>query len=391
MPPRIEPAELLERRRQLLDIAAKKGADAGVVLFGPRGVFHASNFGFIPTERPLALVIAASGETRLLVPSLEREHAEAMAFVDEVREYLDYPGERHPMQFLKDMLGPGTWAADSNGYGARYGYQGPSLSDLIDRDVPVLAEDLRVLWQVKSPAEVRLVEEASTWGNLAHSRLQQYSRAGANEYDVAMRASHEATQACVDTLGREYAKQCPYPLEAFALFRGQVGANSAQPHATTIHAIMRPGDVLVTGASGRVWGYGSELERTMFVGEPSAEQRRFFDIMLAAQDAALDAIRPGQPVSVVDRAARRVFEDAGVTKYMRHHTGHALGVDIHESPFFDVGDATEMKPGMVFSVEPGLYVPGLGGFRHSDTAVVTEDGHRRLTLYPRDLASLICG
>ncbi|MCL6597080.1 MAG: M24 family metallopeptidase, partial [Firmicutes bacterium] len=86
-----------------------------------------------------------------------------------------------------------------------------------------------------------------------------------------------------------------------------------------------------------------------------------------------------------------VFREAGVSEYVRHHSGHAIGMEGHESPFFDLGDDTVLRPGMVFSVEPGLYVPGLGGFRHSDTVVVTEDGHERLTLYPRDLDSLVCG
>jgi Xaa-Pro aminopeptidase len=294
------------------------------------------------------------------------------------------------MEHLKDIVWGGAYAADANGYGRRMGYVGPALSDVTGRDVANVADDLRLLMQVKSSAEVALIRASCDWGHLAHSRLERYSRAGAAEYEVAVRASLEATVAMVDTLGQQYARDNPFPLEAHAGFRGQVGANSAIPHATTIHAIMRVGDTLVTGAAGRVWGYNSELERTMFVGEPSADQRRYFDAMLVAQDAAFAAIRPGRPVSDVDNAAQAVFRDAGVAEYVRHHTGHSIGMDGHESPFFDAGDPTVMRPGMVFSVEPGIYVPGLGGFRHSDTVVVTDSGHERLSLYPRDLESLVC-
>jgi Xaa-Pro dipeptidase len=391
MPPRIEAWELDRRRRRILALAAERGASAGVVLFDPRHIAYLTNFGFLPTERPIALVLRAAGRAALLVPALEREHAEAAAHVDEVRTYFEYPGQRHPMEHLEEMLGAGTWAADGNGYGRRMGYRGPSLSDVLGRDVVLVADDLRAMAQVKSPAEVALVRESCTWGHLAHARLQRYSRAGESEYAVAARASFEATEAMVDALGRDYARQSPFPLEAHAGYRGQVGAHSALPHATTIHAVLRPGDILVSGASARVWGYVSELERTMFVGEPGPEQRRFFEIMLAAQNAALAAIRPGLAAAEVDRAALRVFREAGVSEYVRHHSGHAIGMEGHESPFFDLGDDTVLRPGMVFSVEPGLYVPGLGGFRHSDTVVVTEDGHERLTLYPRDLDSLVCG
>lgn len=390
MPPRIERAELMERRKRIFALAASKGGAAGVVFFDPRHIFYTTNFGFIPTERPVALVLRANGKSQLLVPSLEREHAEHMAMVDEVATYFEYPTERHPMEYLKDLMGAGVYAADANGYGRRSGYVGPALSELTGREVPLLADDLRLMMQVKSPAEVALVRESCTWGHMAHSRLQRYSIAGASEYEVSSRASMEGTIAMVDTLGRTYARESPFPLDAYAGFRGQVGANSAIPHSTTIHAILRRGDTLVTGAAGRVWGYNSELERTMFVGEPSKDQSRYFAIMLAAQDAAFGAIRPGRPASDADQAARLVFREAGVIDLMRHHSGHAIGMDGHESPFFDVGDPTILQAGMVFSVEPGIYVPGLGGFRHSDTIVVTETGYERLSLYPRDLQSLVC-
>jgi Xaa-Pro aminopeptidase len=148
------------------------------------------------------------------------------------------------------------------------------------------------------------------------------------------------------------------------------------------------GDVLVTGATAPVWGYLSELERTMVIGPPSDEQRRLFEHMVALQDIAFRAIRPGARCSDVDRAVRAYFEQHDLMSHWRHHTGHAIGLRYHEGPFLDTGDDTEIVPGMVFTVEPGLYSPELGGFRHSDTAVVTEDGIELVTYYPRDLESL---
>jgi Xaa-Pro aminopeptidase len=146
--------------------------------------------------------------------------------------------------------------------------------------------------------------------------------------------------------------------------------------------------VLVTGAAAPVWGYLSELERTMVLGEPTAEQVRFFAHMTAAQEVAFDAIRPGARCADVDRAVRAYYEEHDLMTYWRHHTGHAIGLRYHEGPFLDTGDATPIEPGMVFTVEPGIYVPGLGGFRHSDTVLVTEAGIEQLTYYPRDLEAL---
>jgi Xaa-Pro dipeptidase len=111
--------------------------------------------------------------------------------------------------------------------------------------------------------------------------------------------------------------------------------------------------------------------------------------MKALQEIAFDAIRPGALCSDVDKAVRSYFAHHDLFAHWRHHTGHAIGLRYHEGPFLDTGDHTEIRPGMVFTVEPGLYAPDLGGFRHSDTVLVTDDGIEILTYYPRDLESLV--
>jgi Xaa-Pro aminopeptidase len=171
-------------------------------------------------------------------------------------------------------------------------------------------------------------------------------------------------------------------------YRGQIGRNAAIPHAHGNNIVFQAGDVLVTGASAPVWGYHSELERTMVIGSPSAEQRRMFDHMVALQDLAVETIRPGVPCAEVDIAVRAYYEKHDLWDNWRHHVGHAIGMRYHEGPVLDRGDPTEIRPGMVFTVEPGLYAPQLGGFRHSDTIAVTDEGVEWLTYYPRDLDSL---
>ena len=127
----------------------------------------------------------------------------------------------------------------------------------------------------------------------------------------------------------------------------------------------------------------------MFLGDPTARQRKFFDLAVGAQDLALATIRPGLRCCDVDRRLREYYRENDLTAYWRCHIGHALGHRMHEAPFFDIGDETLIEPGMVFSVEPGLFVPGFGGFRHSDTLLVQEAGIELLTFYPRDLDSLV--
>ena len=241
---------------------------------------------------------------------------------------------------------------------------------------------------LKSESELALIRESVKWGHLAHVLLQRYTRIGATETEVSQRASQEANLIMLDTIGPVYRAQSPFSDGAGAGYRGQIGRNAAIPHALANNIIFQAGDVLVTGAGAPVWGYNSELERTMIIGPASDDQKRMFDHMAALQDTAFSAIRPGVKCSDVDRAVRSYYEDNDLMDFWKHHVGHAIGLRYHEAPFLDVGDETEIQTGMVFTVEPGLYVPELGGFRHSDTVVVTEDENEIITYYPRDLESL---
>ena len=126
----------------------------------------------------------------------------------------------------------------------------------------------------------------------------------------------------------------------------------------------------------------------MVIGPPTDEARRLFDYMVAAQQVAFAALRPGVTCADVDGAVLRYFEENDLLPLWRQHTGHAIGLRNHEAPFLDVGDHTRIEPGMVFTIEPGVYSPKVGGFRHSDTILVTEDGIDILTDYPSDIESL---
>jgi Xaa-Pro aminopeptidase len=126
----------------------------------------------------------------------------------------------------------------------------------------------------------------------------------------------------------------------------------------------------------------------MVIGAPTDEMRRLFDHVVAAQQVAFSALRPGVTCADVDGAVMRYFEENDLLRYWRQHTGHAIGLRNHEAPFLDVGDETTVEPGMVFTIEPGLYDAQIGGFRHSDTVAVTEDGIDVLTDYPSDIESL---
>jgi len=388
---RIQEAEYRQRTERLAAYAREEGLD-GVVLFDPTYVLYYVGFAFVPTERPMAFALNADGEGGMLVPRLEREHAQANALVQHVADYPEYPGETHPSEALRSLLAElglrDRIGADHDGYPWVLGYRGPSLSELSGTPPVKVTAFVEDQLAVKSAAEIELIRESSKWANLAHVLLQRYTKPGLTEVEVSQRASNEATLAMLDAIGPIYRAQNPFFEGASAGYRGQIGRNAAIPHSLTANISFREGDVLVTGASAPVWGYLSELERTMIIGEPAAEQRVMFDHMVALQDIAFEHIKPGAKCSDVDRAVRAYYEEHGLWDYWKHHVGHCIGLRYHEGPFLDIGDDTMIQPGMVFTVEPGLYAAGLGGFRHSDTVAVTDDGIEFLTYYPRDLDSL---
>jgi Xaa-Pro aminopeptidase len=191
-----------------------------------------------------------------------------------------------------------------------------------------------------------------------------------------------------EALGDTYGGQQASSDGASAGYRGQIGRRSSWAHAVAHNIEFQVGDVLVTETSAPIWGYNAELERAMVIGAPTDEMRRLFDHTVAAQQVAFDALRPGVTCADVDGAVMRYFEDNNLLPYWRQHTGHAIGLRNHEAPFLDLGDHTPVEPGMVFTIEPGLYDPRIGGFRHSDTVAVTGDGIDILTDYPSDIESL---
>jgi Xaa-Pro dipeptidase len=389
---RISSSEHRERRERLLDHCRGAGL-AGFVLFDESYIRYFGGFGFLATERPVAFVVNAAGEEAVFVPEFEVERVRAESGFERVESYPEYPGEEHPMRILQRVLVDLGMAdavgAEQDGYPGILGYRGPSLSEVGGRDVHPLGDVIEAMLVRKSDAEVALIGESARWCEHAHRLLQEYSRPGATEAEASLRAGHEATLAMLDALGPSYDGQQSSSDGATAGYRGQIGRRSAWAHAVAHNIRFEPGDVLVSETSAPVWGYNAELERALIVGPPTDEMRRLFEHMRAAQQTAFDAIRPGAECADVDRAVLRYFEENDLLGYWQQHTGHAIGLRNHEAPFLDVGDHTPLEPGMVFTVEPGVYASGLGGFRHSDTVLVTSDGIEILTDYPSDLESLI--
>ncbi|MGC9345673.1 MAG: M24 family metallopeptidase [Candidatus Bathyarchaeales archaeon] len=390
----ISAAEHKRRIERVRKYLRKRKLDA-LYLTNGTSMFYLTGYSFIATERPTALIIPVDGKITFMGPLLEKDHIPLKTrLIEDVKTYVDYPGEKHPIEhfteFLKDMgLAKKRIGIDNKaGAAGIWGYKGPPITKKLHEakfvDVKDLVPSMRL---IKSEEEISLIKESAKWANLAHTLLQEYTAEGLWDVEVALAASYEASTLMKKALGPDYEpmrRSSPVGVG----FRGQIGEMSAIPHAIATKRIIRKGDVLVTGAGADVGGYSCELERTMIVGNPTPKQKRYFNVMVKAQEAAFRMFKPGVKCSDIDKTTIKVFKKAGLMHLVKHHTGHGLGLEGHEPPWLDVGNEEPLHAGMVVSCEPGIYETGFAGFRHSDTVLITEYGAEIITYYPRNLDAL---
>lgn len=226
----------------------------------------------------------------------------------------------------------------------------------------------------KDAGEVAAMKRAITLTEDALTRTLEDIRPGMAERQVAAVLMNRMLEAGAENL--------PFPPLI------QAGPSGANPHAGAGDRVIAAGDLLIMDFGLTLNDYSSDITRTIAVGEPSSEMKRVYDTVKAANAAGRAAVKPGVTCASVDQAARDVIEAAGYGEYFTHRTGHGLGLEGHEPPYIVAGNDLVLQPGMTFTVEPGIYLPGKGGVRIEDNVVVTEAGCESLTTFTRDLVVL---
>ncbi len=381
--------EFASRRAQLAKQMMEDHLDA-VVLFNRINIIYYAGLAHQQTERPIALVIPKEGSLMSFIPRLEADHLQEYADIEAII-YSEYPGDAHPMEVLTKALksrGFNRLGVDADGYGSYWGYSGPRLSECLPAsEIISLLPAIRKQRAIKSPWEIENLRLSTIFGNLAHQMLVEEAELGCYEIEVGQRATTRSSRIVVQSLAGIYQLQDWGVTPTHTGLKS--GPQTAYPHPMAAGKQLEPGDLLVTWATADINGYRSELERTLVMGEPTDDQRYYFEVAKMAQEVAFEALGPGVLCREIDEKVQQFFRDRDCGQYVRHHTGHSFGLEIHESPFLDTGEQEMLQPGMVVSVEPGLYVPGVGGFRPSDTVLITEDGADIMTYFPRELDDLI--
>ena len=333
----------------------------------------ATGFFHIPNERPIGLYLPAHGAPVLFVPFLEKENAEE-SWIDDVRWYLEYPGETPAEVWMAAQL-PGARigvdAASHAGFAAMAAVKpGLTLDGTVSR--------LRYIkTRRRDRADAHCRRPMPTLGWLSPARRWPMACArGITELDVVQIVQSETTAR----MKRELEDLVNFYRGAVAL-TAHAGPRGALPHGQPGPVAIQPGDTLIVGIGVKVGGYHAESGCTFVVGEPTADQRRCLEATWACDEAALAALKPGAACSAVNEAAWAVLRERGYGDFIRHRIGHGMGVEGHEAPWLSIGDDTPVEPGMVFSNEPGIYRPGIDGYRIIDSMVVTATGAERLSRY----------
>jgi Xaa-Pro dipeptidase len=374
--PRMSHAEPKRRWGNLQTKVAENGLDAFLVS-ARESIYYLTGIVCEPLERPLFLLVRRDGPPALLVPALERDHIRSAANVGRVEVYREHPAPAG--QGWDDKLHKMLDGATEIGIEPSLRVEiADELSAIPPRTKP-LVEELRV---VKSPAEIEMIRRAARYADLGVRRLLASSYYGSSVAEGFV----ETRSVTKRIIGES---QDFNPLLTKVLMGTWAAPGSAQPHSIPkLHDRLRGGPhvalVLTT-----VDGYSAECERTYFTSRPTPEIRQAFDAVMQARRIAFDMVRPGVPCAEIDAAVNEFLRRGGYGDNLLHRTGHGLGIAYHaEAPWLAEGSPDVLAAGMVLSIEPGVYFPGVGGVRHSDTVLVTGSGGEYLTRYPRDLDQL---
>ncbi|MCH6264943.1 M24 family metallopeptidase [Neobacillus citreus] len=354
------------------------------LIWDPDNQYYLSGFRAIIYSRPIVTLIHAD-KTELIVPGLEELHALEKAKVDKLYVYYEQIDMAHKeISYLEHLTRLLKKYPAGTKLGVELGLLPASVYLFLQEqgfELVDVGQKIINMRAIKDEQEIELLKIAGQLSDYAIGESLKHARAGISELEF-------------DSYGDKFlleiaSKDYPEELIGYANWTCSGIKRSAMPHLYSSTRKFADGDVVVH--SRQVWfnGYRAENERTFFVGKPSEKQKDLLKLAIEAQRVGMEMIQPGITAKEVDIASYQVFKKAGYGEYVNHRIGHGLGLSEHEEPYLRFDNDLVLEEGMVYTIEPGVYVPGLGGFRHSDTIILTKTGSFSITQYPRELEYML--
>ncbi|PLS02546.1 M24 family metallopeptidase [Neobacillus cucumis] len=340
-------------------------------LTSSENVFYLSGYFTDPHERLLALVVFQDEEPFLVCPSMEVHDAKRSGWDHEIIGYsdIDHPWEMILASINKRINGVNKAAIEKEHMNVeRY----EQLSQLFPKASFVSAEEkLRLLRMIKDAKEIKIIEEACALADYAVEFGTSEIKEGKTELEVLNALEYALKQKGVTEMS----------FSTMVL----TGANAASPHGNPGETKIKKGDLVLFDLGVVVDRYCSDITRTVAYGDINDKQKEIYDTVLKAQLAAIEASKPGTSAAEVDLTARRIISDAGYGEFFPHRLGHGLGISVHEYPSLTETNQLIIEEGMVYTIEPGIYVPGVAGVRIEDDVFITSDGAKIITKFPKEL------
>ncbi len=373
--------EYKDRIKRLQNIVASNNLDL-YMIWDKESIFYLTGAVYDNLERPFFLLIYANKAPVLVVPQLELEHMKKVPNIDQTQSYFEFPAKSG------DTWSDKLYCLIQSSL--RVGVE-PSLPISLYNQIHSMVKNLIVkpfieeMRLIKSPNEIKMIQTAAHYADLAVQRLLE-----ASYYDSSVAEGFAQTQSVSRQIIQDLGPKWD-PLTTSVLMATWAAPRSAQPHAVPlINDLLKEGPHVALALT-RIAGYSAECERTYFTAEPTAFEKELFETLLQAREMAFRMVRPSVPCAEIDAAINQFLAQKGYTEKEQrlHRVGHGFGLSAHEGPWLAEGSEHVLAENNVISIEPGIYVPGLGGFRHSDTILVTQDGYEILTRTPVQLNELV--
>jgi len=370
---KISKAEYKQRIERSQQQLKKEGLDS-LIISEEEDMYYLTGLTYKSLERLFLLVIQADKVT-FIVPEMEWAHLKSVDHVTEIKRYWEYPAQQ-PERW-EDVLWGTVKDGRSVGLSGKTPFEISSFLQSMDIEVHQTSIIEQQRW-VKSKAELECIRQSAKYCDFAIEKLNRMAYYGMTELEV-FSIGRSMQQKIIKETDFDY-------LATQILVAAWPSRISHQPHGNP-----KVSDVFTEGshislAFLKVNGYAAELERTFFTHKPTSEQKEAFEIMMEARRRAYAALRPGVNTAQIDAVVKNFLSQEGLESKRMHRTGHGIGLGNHEGPYLALGDEAVLQENMVVSIEPGIYIEGVGGFRHSDTVLITKDGYEVLTDAPDQLA-----
>jgi len=375
----IDMQEIEKRLKRIRDYMDESKITKALVL-NPENQFYLTGFRAINYSRPIFLIIDLDS-TCLIVPALEEEHAKNEAYVDEIKVYYEYPEMKEygtsPYEHLFSRLeGTKGIVGVEKSFFPLYLYEEIKKKfDIVD-----IGEKIKKMRYIKDDKELELIRKAGELVKIGVEASLSIASPGVTEIEIDTKGTNAILY--------EASKFPKIMITSEAMTPSGI-ERTVMPHISSTTRKLNEKDIGIHSRQAVFNGYRAELERTFFIGKPTIEQKHAFEVAQNAQEVAIDEVKAGIKAKEVDAKARSIFQRNGYGIYAIHRVGHGIGIGVHEEPYLRFDEDLVLQENMVFTIEPGIYIKNVGGFRHSDTVIVHKEKCEIVTKYPRDIDSLI--